>query len=150
VTLLNGNILVTGGKGRERDVFLLTGEDTKIWVRRQSLRQGRRGHSSTVVMLGSEERVVVAGGWDARGRCLASVELFSEGQNNWKKLTSLPSPRGDFSLTLTQWSPQLVVIMSQINLSRCILWSQHYPGQNLRGGASGKKLRIVTEKEMAS
>ena len=98
VTLTNGDILVTGGKGRGRDVFLLTGQDLRTWVRRQSLLQARRGHSSTVIMLGSEERVLVAGGWDDRRKALASVELYSVGQNNWHTLDPLPSPRGDFTL----------------------------------------------------
>ena len=95
VTLTGGDVLVTGGRGTEHNVYLLTGQD---WVPRQRMLQDRLGHSSIRIMLGSEEHVMVAGGWDGLGVAMDSVELYSVGQDSWLYLQSLPSPRVDFTL----------------------------------------------------
>jgi len=100
VTLANGDVLVTGGKVAGRDVFLLTGQDLQTWTHRQSMIQARLGHSSIQIMLGSEEHVMVAGGWDAQHVPQSSVELYSMGDDSWQSLPHLSSPRVDFTLQI--------------------------------------------------
>ena len=82
VTLKTGQVLVTGGSGMERDVFLLNGTDLNEGIRRRSLLVGRLGHASTVRMLRTEEVVLVAGGWSDERKPLNSVELFIVGHRH--------------------------------------------------------------------
>ena len=98
VALSTKQILVTGGKGMEKDVFLISGPGLKNWERQKGMKQGRFCHSSIVTVLGGKESVLVAGGWNAKGQALSSVELFSVKQNQWTFLEPLPSPRVDFTL----------------------------------------------------
>jgi len=98
VALSTKQILVTGGKGMEKDVFLISGPELKDWERQKGLNHGRFCHSSIVTVLDGSENVLVAGGWNEKGRALKSVELFSVKQNQWQFLQPLPSPRVDFTL----------------------------------------------------
>jgi hypothetical protein len=98
-TLSTGEVLMTGGSGMDMDdVFLLSGTEMNVCIRREPLLEGRLGHASIEQMLGNEVTVVVAGGWGNRRQALASVELFRVEKNQWENLHSLPSPRVDFTL----------------------------------------------------
>ena len=81
VSLSSGEVLVTGGRGRDRQVFLLSGPGLATWRSRASMKRGRLGHAAVSLELGGQEVVMVAGGWDKGGRALASVELFSLKKN---------------------------------------------------------------------
>ena len=98
VTLSTQEVLVTGGRGMEHDVFLLKGADLQNWVRQKDMQKGRFCHSSAATTLGNKECVLVAGGWDDKGKPSTSVELFSVDKNSWEHLDPLPSPRVDFTL----------------------------------------------------
>ena len=62
VTLRTGSVVVTGGRGGERDVWMSTVDTPVMWSRRQDMLEGRKGHAAVVVNIGSEDMVVVAGG----------------------------------------------------------------------------------------
>ena len=98
VTLSTGEVILTGGLGMEREVFLLSGLNLEKIVQKNKMSAGRLGHASVATRLGGEESVLVAGGWDSEGIASTSVEVFSVKQNQWKHLESLPSPRVDFTL----------------------------------------------------
>jgi len=98
VTLNSGQILVTGGSGMEKDVFLFNGTEQTVWTHRKPMKEGRLGHASTVTMLAAEETVLVAGGWSRERHPLKSVELYKVGQDTWERLQSLPNPRVYFTL----------------------------------------------------
>ena len=96
--LSSGGVLITGGKGREQEVFLLSGPNLSSWQRRADMRSPRMGHGAVSFQLDGMEVVMVAGGWDQRGRILSTVEIFLIGQNVWQEYVSMPSPRADFML----------------------------------------------------
>ena len=98
VSLPSGEVLVTGGRGRDRQVFLLFGPGLATWRSRASMKRGRLGHAAVSLELGGKEVVMVAGGWDKGGRALASVELFSLKKNQWQEVTQMQAPRVDFAL----------------------------------------------------
>ena len=98
VALASGGVLLTGGKGMEQEVFLLSGPDLSIWQRRADMRSPRMGHAAVSLQLDGSEVVMVGGGWDRRGRTLSSVEIFLVSQNVWQEFASMPSPRADFTL----------------------------------------------------
>ena len=106
VTLSSGGVLVTGGKGREREVFLLSGPHLATWQRRADLLHPRMGHAALNLQMDGEEVVMVAGGWDRGGRTLSSVEIFLVGQNVWRDYVPMPSPRADFTLQVRPGHPQ--------------------------------------------
>ena len=98
VALSSGRVLITGGKGREREVFLLSGPNLSRWQRRADMGSPRMGHAAVSLQMDGMEVVLVAGGWDQRGRTLSSVEIFLVGQNVWREYPPMPSPRADFTL----------------------------------------------------
>ena len=106
VTLSSGGVLVTGGKGKEREVFLLSGPHLATWQRRADLLHPRMGHAALNLQMDGEEVVMVAGGWDGGGRTLSSVEIFLVGQNVWRDYVPMPSPRADFTLQVRPGHPQ--------------------------------------------
>ena len=63
VTLSSGNVLITGGRHWEHEVFLLSGSGLSRWEARASMIVGRLGHAAIRLPL-REESVMVAGGWD--------------------------------------------------------------------------------------
>lgn len=85
-----------GGRGTEHNVYLLTGQDLRTWVPLERMLQAKFGHSS--IILGSEKHVMVAEGLNVRGVALDSLELCNVGQDSWKFLYPLPSPRVNFTL----------------------------------------------------
>ena len=98
VALSSGGVLITGGKGREQEVFLLSGPDLSSWQRKADMRSPRMGHAPASLQLDEKKVVMVAGGWDGRGRTLSNVEIFLVNQNVWREYASMPSPRADFIL----------------------------------------------------
>ena len=98
VTLSSGDVLITGGKEREQQVFLVSGLAHKTWLRRADMLTPRIGHAAVSFQLDGKETVMVAGGWDRLGRTLSSVEIFLVGENVWQEFIAMPSPRADFSL----------------------------------------------------
>ena len=98
VTLSSGGVLITGGKGREQEVFLLSGFKLNTWRRRADMLSPRMGHAAVSLQLDGMEVVMAAGGWDRRGTTLSSVEIFLVGRNVWQEYAAMPSPRADFTL----------------------------------------------------
>ena len=98
VTLSSGEVLITGGKGKEQEAFLLSGLAHKTWLQRADMLTPRIGHGAVSLQLYGKETVMVAGGWDRLGRTLSSVEIFLVGENVWQEFIAMPSPRADFSL----------------------------------------------------
>ena len=97
VTLSSGNVLLTGGRHWEHEVFLLSGSGLSRWEARASMIVGRLGHAAIRLPL-REESVMVAGGWDVGGQAQAGVELYSLAEDKWRMVKPLPSPRADFTL----------------------------------------------------
>ena len=93
-----GGVLITGGKGKEQETFLLSGLALKTWLQRADMLTPRIGHAAVSLQLDGKETVMVAGGWDQLGRTLSSVEIFLVGENVWQEFIAMPSPRADFSL----------------------------------------------------
>ena len=93
VTLESGDILVTGGMRREREVFLVSGTDLSQWSRRQDMLEPRMGHASARVVLGRQEKVLAVGGWDKRGQVQPSTEMYTPGRYDicdpYKQMTVL-------------------------------------------------------------
>ena len=98
VTLSSGGVLITGGKGREQEVYLLSGLKLNTWQRRADMLSPRMGHAAVSLQLDGMEVVMAAGGWDRRGTTLSSVEIFLVGRNVWQEYAAMPSPRADFAL----------------------------------------------------
>ena len=98
MSLSSGDVLITGGKEREQQVFLVSGLAHKTWLRRADMLTPRIGHAAVSLQLDGKETVMVAGGWDRLGRTLSSVEIFLVGENIWQDFIAMPSPRADFSL----------------------------------------------------
>ena len=98
VTLSSGEVLITGGKGKEQEVYLLSGLNLSTWKRRADMLSPRMGHAAVSLQLDGMEVVMAAGGWDRRGTTLSSVEIFLMGRNMWQEYPAMPSPRADFKL----------------------------------------------------
>jgi hypothetical protein len=75
VTLGNGAVVVTGGRGSEKQVWMTPQTASAIWKRRKDMLEGRKGHATAAVKVGGVEVVVVAGGWDCNGQELDSVHM---------------------------------------------------------------------------
>ena len=92
VTLSSGDVLITGGKEREQQVFLVSGLAHKTWHRRADMLTPRIGHAAVSFQLDGKETVMVAGGWDRLGRTLSS-DLFSitmyNSQKGWCNLSRI-------------------------------------------------------------
>ena len=109
VSISSGDILITGGMDRERDVFLLS--STGLLKRCRGMKHGRFGHAATRLLVDQEEMVVVAGGFTrtqiASGRsefeAQATVEMFSPNTMAWLQLPSLPHARVYFMLQVMQY-----------------------------------------------
>ena len=98
VTLASGSLLVTGGMSKERDVFLVSGSALEDWQPRRRMIHGRLGHAGARLVVGGEEQVAVAGGWDTAGLAQASVEVYSVRRDSWHLVQALPQPRVEFML----------------------------------------------------
>ena len=98
VTLASGDILVTGGVGREREVYLLAGSDLTSWTLKTPMTYPRSSHASARIVIGREEKVLAAGGWDSSGEVQATVEIYTRTKDVWETMPSLPTPRVDFAL----------------------------------------------------
>ena len=98
VTLRTGEILVTGGLGSDREVWLSSPITPSTWNKRKDMLIGRKGHATAAITLGEQEVVVVAGGWDSSGQELASVLVYTPDQDMWNSLPNMPSTRVDFAL----------------------------------------------------
>ena len=57
VSLASGDVLVTGGRWREQEVFLLSGANLAEWSRRQTMIFPRAGHASARTVVGQQEKV---------------------------------------------------------------------------------------------
>ena len=109
VSISSGDILITGGMHKERDVFLLS--SAGLLKRCRSMKHGRFGHAATRLLVDQEEIVVVAGGFTrtqvASGRsefeARAMVEMFSTSSMAWLQLPSLPHARVYFMLQVMQY-----------------------------------------------
>ena len=77
---------------------MIFGEEFETWKKLSKMSKPRYGHASCRLVVEGEERVVVAGGWDLRGRAQASVEMYSVSQERWGGLQDMPSPRVYFIL----------------------------------------------------
>ena len=98
VTLRTGEILVTGGLGSGKEVWLSSPITPSTWNKRKDMLIGRKGHATAAIILGEQEVVVVAGGWDSSGQELASVLVYTPDQDMWNSLPNMPSARVDFAL----------------------------------------------------
>ena len=98
VTLSSGDVVLTGGRNQAREAFMIFGEEFETWKKLSKMSKPRYGHASCRLVVEGEERVVVAGGWDLRGRAQASVEMYSVSQERWRGLQNMPSPRVYFTL----------------------------------------------------
>ena len=97
--LQSGNILVTGGKGSEEKVVLISANNLTAWLGRAGLNTGRFAHSSAAITLGEAgERVIVAGGFTAAALVTDTVEIYNPQEDNWQYLLHLPTPRAYFNL----------------------------------------------------
>ena len=97
VSLSSGDLVLTGGQGHGRDVFLIS-EHGRTWVRLSIMIHARYGHAASRVTVGQEEYVMVAGGWTSQAQAQDTVELYSTDRDQWQHLDSLPSPRVHFTL----------------------------------------------------
>ena len=100
VTLIGGDVILTGGTNRGREVFRITnlgGIGGHQSIRLSDMVISRYGHASATIQLQSE-CVIVAGGYNKQGQVQASVELFSFVSGVWTPLDDLPKPRVYFSL----------------------------------------------------
>ena len=98
VTLSSGDVILTGGQGQAREVFLVSGAELEAWKRLSRMSSPRYGHASCCLVVEGEEKVMVAGGWDLKGRVQATVELYSLSKDKWYQLEDMLSPRVYFSL----------------------------------------------------
>ena len=57
--------------------------------------EGRKGHAAAAI---NTSDMIVAGGWDERGRELSSVYLYSLVEDEWKEMPHMPKSRVDFVL----------------------------------------------------
>ena len=105
VSLSSGDVLITGGIGQERQVYLFKETNQARWTRRQPMNHPRSGHASARVVLGRNEKVLVAGGWIPPGQHpQASVEIYTPEQDSWQLLPSMPTARVDFTLQVIKCS----------------------------------------------
>jgi hypothetical protein len=98
VTLSSGEVMLTGGQGQARAVYLLGGPQLDVWSKLADMNYGRYAHSSTRLIIDKEESVMVAGGWNIKGRVQDTVEVYSLRQQFWREQQHLPSPRVLFTL----------------------------------------------------
>ena len=100
ITLHSGQILVTGGKNREKQVFLVdVSSKNYIWTPREDMLYPRIGHAIARVNIGPEECVFVAGGYDQNLKFHKSVEFFKVCEDKWRHSPyDLPNPRAFFLL----------------------------------------------------
>ena len=103
VTLANGSVFVTGGRGSEHHVWSQA-NSMASWSRNKDLLHGRKGHASIAVMVDGKEVVLVAGGWDNNGHELATMNLYYPGNDQWSREQSMPNPRVDFDLHVSKQS----------------------------------------------
>ena len=98
VTLSSGIVVVTGGRGSEKHVFMSTISSSPKWEQKQDMLESRKGHASAAINVGKVEVVVVAGGWDYKGDEMDSVHMYSADLNKWDTLPKMLAPRVDFAL----------------------------------------------------
>ena len=103
VTLTTGDVVVTGGRGSEKQVWMNPSTSSASWTRRKDLPEGRRGHAMAVVGLRGGEVVVVAGGWGLLAQELPSVNVYRPDKDHWSKLASMQKPRVDFVLQVCKY-----------------------------------------------
>ena len=98
VTLSSGDVILTGGQGQAREAFLISGATLDIWRKLRRMSNPRYGHASCCLVVEGSEKVMVAGGWDLKGRVQATVELYSLSRDMWYQLEDMLSPRVYFTL----------------------------------------------------
>ena len=96
VTLSTGDIVVTGGRGSENEVWMKL--VSSQWTRKKDMPEGRKGHAAAAVNVGGQEVVVVAGGWGVGGKELASTSRYNPYEDKWVNLPNMLAPRVDFVL----------------------------------------------------
>ena len=74
VILSSGAVVVTGGRGSEKEVWMSS--VSTQWTRKKNMPVGRKGHAAAAVKVGGVESVIVPGGWDKHGKELARVSMF--------------------------------------------------------------------------
>ncbi len=99
--LLDGRVLVAGGRGSDTTVILSTVElydpATGTWSPTGSLNQARRDHTATLLPDG---RVLVVGGRGAGDTSFNSAELYDPAKGEWSLTAPLPYVCRDHTATL--------------------------------------------------
>ena len=103
VTLGNGTVVVTGGRGSEKQVWMSLTTSSLKWGKRHDMMEGRKGHAAAAVSLDNLEVMIVAGGWGFKGKELDSVHLYNTQLDKWSTLPRMMAPRVDFSLQVQYW-----------------------------------------------
>merc|ERR1711915_396862 len=99
VTLETGDVLVSGGKGRESQLWMWSPSSSQRWQRKRNMTEGRKGHAAAAI---NTSDIIVAGGWNERGHELSSVYLYSLVEDEWREMPSMPKSRVDFVLKVSQ------------------------------------------------
>lgn len=97
--LANGQVLVTGGRGRDGSLLASTevfDPARRSWSEAGSLSSARINHTATLLADGS---VLVAGGWNG-GVYLAAAERYDPGSRSWTPTGDLHAARAFHSATL--------------------------------------------------
>ena len=103
VTLGNGAVIVTGGRGSEKQVWMSLTASSSKWGKQQAMLEGRKGHAAAAVSLNGLEVVIVAGGWGFKGKELDSVHMYNTQLDKWIALPRMMAPRVDFSLQVKHY-----------------------------------------------
>ncbi|MCP4664507.1 MAG: hypothetical protein GY856_54680 [bacterium] len=106
--LQSGEVLVTGGRRRERTLASAERFDPRTgrWTSAGELHQARYGHTATLLHSG---QVLVTGGRVRGGEILDSCELFDPVTGTWSEAAPLPQPRRWHTATLLRSGKVLVV-----------------------------------------
>jgi hypothetical protein len=108
VGLGGGELLLTGGRGREDRVLKHRLRDNK-WFTLHRLNEGRRRHACLKVTLNGRRGVVVSGGLGrAANSSLASVEFWEAGTGRWLQLPGLRRGRSGHAMAVARG--RLVVV----------------------------------------
>jgi len=94
-------VIITGGKGREKRVMKLDVK-TQKWYSLNRLTTGRRKHACVKANINGRPGLVVSGGAGPRGGNMTSVEFYDAKTGSWLTLPSLQKGRRGHAMTVTK------------------------------------------------
>jgi Galactose oxidase, central domain/Kelch motif len=100
--LANGQVLVAGGDDGGSPATVLNEAElydphSGVWTLTGNLNTAREYHTATLL---SNGQVLVAGGANGDGQCLASVEIYDPGPGTWTSMGALNTARAEHTATL--------------------------------------------------